>query len=403
MIERSGAPSGPDPAPTDPVSPTDPVRGIEAVRDQAVEIARGWARPGAPPSWRLTATLFRCLAEDEALAALAAKIPLARLPALLFAAAACHLVGQHRPPGLVDYFPAPGATPRPPDRRFRPALVSFCLDHASEMLDLFAHRRYQMNEVARSTQVALALDALELGDRPAGVAFIDLGAGAGLALHLDRYGHRLSNGAWLGDRMSPLVLRSEIGGPAPTHPSLPVVGRRMGVDLDPIDLHDATSRAWARSCIPPEVDSLARFDGACELARAHPGPVRRGDALEALPAMLDEVPADLLPVVVDTYAAVFFSDEQRSRLRALLRRRGRTRRLAWISLDPLVPLGTAGRDSVQGLPVPPRLVDASRREGVFALLGLMEFDRGGETGRLLARAHPSGTSAVWLEDAGVKP
>ena len=136
------------------------------------------------------------------------------------------------------------------------------------------------------------------------------------------------------------------------------------------------------------------------MALSHPCTVVRGDAVEALPGLLDDLPAHLLPVVVDSYTAVFFSAEERARLRSILGQGGADRRLAWISLDPLVPLGTAGRDSVQGLDVPSPLVVDYQRQGVFALLGLVTFDHGEETGALLARAHPSGTSLTWLADVG---
>ena len=51
-----------------------------------------------------------------------------------------------------------------------------------------------------------------------------------------------------------------------------------------------------------------------ELAMANQCTVLRGDAVELLPAALDAIPAHLLPVVTDTYTAVFFSDEDRRRL-----------------------------------------------------------------------------------------
>jgi hypothetical protein len=373
-----------------------------SVRSQATEIARGWSPPGAPQSWALTAAIFTGLAEDEQLLDLAAGVPEERLPALLFCAAACHLVDGLQPPELVDYFPI-GGEPQPRvDGGFRPAFRAFCLEHRAELLELFERRRYQMNEVARSTQVALALGTLLDPSGSGGVAIIDLGTGAGLGLHLDRYGHRLSNGSWLGDRMSPLVLDCETEGPTPppVPDSLPSIGMRVGIDLEPLDLGDPEDRRWARSCVPPETDSLARFDRASVVARSHPCPMARGDAVDLLPGALDGVPDDLLPVVIDTYTAVFFTDGDRARLRAVLEEQAGARPLAWISLDPLVPLGTAGRDSVQGLAVPRQLVLDYQQRGVFALLGVMTFDRGVCGGRVLARAHPSGTSLTWLDGDG---
>jgi hypothetical protein len=179
--------------------------------------------------------------------------------------------------------------------------------------------------------------------------------------------------------------------------TLPPIPWRVGIDLDPLDLADPDDRLWARSCLPPECGALDRFDQASQLVLANPCSILRGDAIEILPAVLDAVPDDLLPVVVDTYAAVFFSDQERFQFHEVVRHWGEIRDLAWISLDPLVPLGTAGRFSVQDLDVPDDVVVRYQQGGVFALLGLVSFEHGRPTSSLLASAHPSGTTMTWLD------
>ena len=82
---------------------------LDSVRSQAIEIARGWSAPGSPSSWALTAGIFTALGHDDELAAMAAEIPRDLMPALLFCAAACYLIGEDEPPGLVDFFLAPAA------------------------------------------------------------------------------------------------------------------------------------------------------------------------------------------------------------------------------------------------------------------------------------------------------
>lgn len=378
-----------------------PHADFSVVQSQATEIARGWSTPGAPQSWALTAAIFDTLARDEQLLTVAADIPSERLPALLFCAAACYLIHEEGS-GLARYFPIVGQPQPAIDAAFAPDFRAFCLAHRFDLLDVCSRRRYQMNEVARSTQVALALGVVGAGSPSTGIAFIDLGTGAGLGLHLDRYHHRLSGGRRLGDRASSVVLDCETAGPfPPIDPcTLPPIGWRVGIDLDPLDLGDSGDRRWAASCLPADSASLERFERATQLALAHPCPIIGGDALDVLPAVLDSVPDHLLPVVVDTYTAVFFSDDERSALRGLLRERGAVGDLVWISLDPLVPLGAPGRHSVQDLDVPRSLATAHRQHGVFALLGVLAFREGRPRGRLLARAHPSGTSMTWLDEAG---
>jgi hypothetical protein len=371
-------------------------RSVDAVRSQAAEIAAGWSAPGAPPSWALTAGIFNALARDDDLLAIAARMPPDRMPALLFCAATCYLVAEHEPPDLVDYFPDSGPR-RTVDSAFRSALRSFCLPRRAAILAVSARHRYQMTEVARSTQVALALGVIARAHPTAAIALIDLGASAGFGLWPDRYDHRLSDGRRLGDPTSPLVLSCTVSGTAPPMPDvLPTIAQRIGVDVDPIDLGRDDDRRWVRACVPPERESLRRFDTAARLLDERSATILRADGVVALPDILDAIPHDVMPVVVDTYTAVFFADQQRQRLDEVLARYGRSRDLAWVSLDPLIPLGTEGQHSVQGIDVPDDLVADYRRHGVFALLGLVTFTNGHRHGVLLARAHPSGTTLTWL-------
>jgi hypothetical protein len=100
-------------------------------------------------------------------------------------------------------------------------------------------------------------------------------------------------------------------------------------------------------------------------------------------------------IVTDAYLAVFLPPERRAQLAGILAEAGRARPVTWLSLDPLVPLGPAGRDSVQGIDLPAPLIGDYRRSGVFAVLGARTFHAGTDSARLLARAHPSGRWVEW--------
>ena len=118
--------------------------------------------------------------------------------------------------------------------------------------------------------------------------------------------------------------------------------------------------------------------------------------MDVLPGVLDSFPPGREVIVTDAYLAVFLPPERRARLAGIMAEAGRDRRVTWLSLDPLVPLGPSGRDSVQGLALPAQLIRDYQRHGVFAVLGARTFDHGTESGRLLARAHPSGQWIEWL-------
>jgi hypothetical protein len=125
--------------------------------------------------------------------------------------------------------------------------------------------------------------------------------------------------------------------------------------------------------------------------------VLRGTAGELLGDVLAEIPAGLMVAVVDSYTAVFFEEGELARLARAVESVGARRDVAWIALDPLVPLGTRARRTVQGIDPGSRLIARNRRGGVFAALSLIA--RSGQTAssRLLAAAHPSGTRMEWLD------
>ncbi len=383
----------------------------EVVRAQALEVAAGWSagRPGlqarppadpywlsgpGSPDWRLTAALFESIAGHDDLLAGLAELPEDRLPALLASAAICLLIRRAEPDGLAGYFPQPGGAQPGFDDGFFAAVRAFISANLDAILAECSTRHYQMNEVARCSQAALGLTASI--DQEAGqVALVDLGAGAGFGLWPDAYRYRIG-GQVSGQRAAGLTLDCQVRGQRRPPPvALPQIAERVGIDLNPIDLADPAAREWLVACTPPDASALARLSAAIG-AVGSASQVIAGDAVELLPEVLARLPAGRPAVIVDTYMAVFLTDQQRELLLALLTRAARARPLTWLSLDPLVPLGPGGQRSVQGIAVPATLVDDYQRHGVFAVLGAVSFDGHGQHGRLLARAHPAGGWVEWL-------
>ncbi|HEX6519964.1 MAG TPA: DUF2332 domain-containing protein [Streptosporangiaceae bacterium] len=369
--------------------------GADELRAQALGVAQGWSPPGAPGSWRLTAALFEAIAAHDDLLDRLAVLPADRLPALLGSAAIKFLVQRDRPVPLAAYFPEPGATQPRFDDAFFPAFRAFCGARLDEIAELCQGHRYQMNEVARCTQIVLGIAAASAGsDGP--VALVDLGTGAGLGLHLDRYRYRIGTGTY-GPAEAGLTLACEIRGPAaPPSVGLPPIITRIGVELDPVDLADPGAREWLQACTPPEASALSRLVAAVDIARRHPATIIAGDVVDVLPRVLASIPLQQRIIVVDAYTAVFLPRQRRAELAGLLAEAGLERPVTWLSLDPLVPLGPAGRDSVQGLPLPAELIRDYQHGGIFAVLGARTFDGTSDRSRLLARAHPSGHWIEWL-------
>jgi hypothetical protein len=207
---------------------------VDDVRAQAVQVAAGWSPPDQPASWRLTAALFTMIAGHDEL----------------------------------------------------PDIIGICARH-----------RYQMNEVARCTQIALGVAAVHSPARGP-ITLIDLGTGAGLGLQLDRYRYEI-NGTGTGPTAVGPVLTCEVRGQRqPPQPALPPIITRTGIELTPVDLDDSAARAWLRACAPPEASALTRLDSAIEVSRRCPATIVAGDAVEALPGVLDSMPPDV-PVIAN--------------------------------------------------------------------------------------------------------
>jgi hypothetical protein len=368
------------------------------VADQAGLVAAAWSAPGAPSSWRLTASQFETLGHDAELLAIAALIPPEKLPPLLFQAAATFLVLELAPQPLRDWFPRLDQPQPALDGRFGAEYRDFCLDHRDRLLELTATHRYQMNEVGRCAGLVAALAATNAEGQE--LALVDVGTGAGLALHFDRYRYRFQGPgdrlATTGDASSPVLIETEVRGArsAPIPSGLPKVVERVGIDVEPLDVGDLAVRAWLAACVPQEIGAVTRFQQAVEVVIQHPARMVRGDACEVLPGVLEAIPDGRLVCLTDTYVDVFFTADELRRFQGLVAETGGKRDLDWISIDPLVPMGVAATDNVLGLPTPEALIERNRREGVFGVVGRLGYRRGCRSGALLGLAHPG---AAWLE------
>jgi hypothetical protein len=164
--------------------------------------------------------------------------------------------------------------------------------------DALATRFVQTNETSRA--VAWLWPAhLVAGERRRPIALVDLGASAGLNL--------------VADRLPPLWT-SEDGAPLPVVREGEVdVRLRLGLDRNPLDLHDEAAARWLRACVwPGERDRQARLEAALAAMRAAfaaPGPprVETADAatwpdhLAAIPA-----PAGGLVIAYHTIVVEYF-------------------------------------------------------------------------------------------------
>jgi hypothetical protein len=206
----------------------------------------------------------------------------------------------------------------------------------------------QTNEIRRS--IGLLVGFLHLASRfDLPIETLEIGASAGLNLWWDRFAYQTESWSWNGaGRPS---IDTSWSGPPPPLGIAPRVRARAACDLNPLEIADPAQRERLRAYIwPDQIDRLARFDGAVEVALEHRVNVERADAAAWLEERLARRAPDALTVV---YHSVFFQyppRETRKRIAQAIERAGTesTAPLAWLRLEPEVVLG-GPRDSVRFL------------------------------------------------------
>jgi hypothetical protein len=116
--------------------------------------------------------------------------------------------------------------------------------------------------------------------------------------------------------------------------TFPQIASRIGIDLNPIDVRDPSAVNWLKAFIWPE--HTARFDllhHAIEIARNNPPELRKGDALELLPRILDTLSPNSYPCLFHSFVSNQMSPEKRDHLMNIIDDYGSKRNLCSISID----------------------------------------------------------------------
>jgi hypothetical protein len=261
-----------------------------------------------------------------------ARAPVGDAVLLRLLAGVHHLVLAGRAPDLAAHYPSVGGTPQAGLGAAFVATVARHVDH----LAVATQQGVQTNEVGRS--VALLCGVLRATRPGLPVRLLEVGASAGLNLHLDRY--RYEAAGWrFGPVDSPLVFVDPFVGRSPDDdPGLQVVARR-GCDLAPIPPETPEGRRRLRSFVwPDQRDRAARLDAALEVASRRPVAIDRADAVTWLRRMLAEPASGVLTVVMHSITFQYLSAASRRALLTVLDDAGRRATpdapLAWVRMEP---------------------------------------------------------------------
>jgi hypothetical protein len=258
-----------------------------------------------------------------------------------------------------------------------PAFRDFCLAHRAEIEALIAARVTNTNEVGRSAVLhpGFRVVATESGTP---LNLIEIGPSAGLNMIWDSYGVRYTrDGATVAEIApgAPLVIEAGLRGEKrPPTGRTPAVNRRIGLELNPVDLTNADDRDWLRALIwPDQVLRLERLGRAMTLFDDVRPEIRTGDALALLPDAMAAMPESEPVCVYHTIVTYQFSHAMRESLNDMLTVAG-LRRPVW------------------------RLaLEAEAKDGDWRnWLTLTRYHDGTQERRLLAESHPHGTWLEWL-------
>ena len=272
----------------------------------------------------LYAALSAAAAAHADWAALLAAAPAAQQLPLLWLAALqdrlLELVDAGERPPLAGYFASASAgDARAPDAALLAHLGDFIAAHRDALVARIATRTTQTNEIGRCAVLWPILQELakSTGGRP--IALLDVGCSAGLNLGVDRWRYRYvddATGATIAttpadrDPAAPEIACRVLAGPRPSATAEPEIVSRRGVDVSPIFVDDAAEVRWLRACLwPHDAERRARFDAAVAIARTQRWPLETiTDAAAAVGHWLDTLPADVTPVVFNSWVLQYFDE-----------------------------------------------------------------------------------------------
>jgi hypothetical protein len=171
----------------------------------------------------------------------------------------------------------------------------FCLSHGEEIAGLMRSRTLCTNLVERASYVVPALAHAQSFELEPGV-FIEVGCSAGLNLLFDQYHLTYGSAGPIGCADSPVVLECAVlGDPGASRfhsltASMPLVTRRIGVDLIALNPCDQADALWLEAMLLPEwVQQRRRLRVALELRKRFSLELIVDDAIAALPALLEQI------------------------------------------------------------------------------------------------------------------
>jgi hypothetical protein len=257
------------------------------------------------------------IASDSDLLALASKADQSQPVPNLFLAAVNFLLYKNPSESLIKFYPNHSGRPFSQDGFFE-TFKSFSLKHENQITKILKTRLVQTNEVRRSSLLLPAVNEVAKIVQSE-IALIDVGTSSGLNLLLDQYAYEYSDGTKIGNSDSPLKISCVIKSGILDMKSIPKLGKRIGIDLNPIDLNDPDEELWTLSLVwPDQVERVERLKLAIQILNRQPIMLYKGDGTVIVPRLTKEIPKSMAICVMHSFTLNQFSAESRGDFEKML-------------------------------------------------------------------------------------
>lgn len=188
-------------------------------------------------------------------------------------------------------------------------------------------RSTQTNEPGRSA--VLQAVVADLASEAKAINLIEVGTSAGINLYFDQFTVRDHDDGY------PLTLVCEDVTPIDRTRPVPDVLSRVGIDPNPLSLARDDDRRWLKACLWPEQRRRHdRFDAIVAATPAWPSlTILRGRAMERLNDAFELVDKNTLTIVVNTWTAFYFTDDERAQYFSEVSGRCAKGSVAWVSVE----------------------------------------------------------------------
>lgn len=243
------------------------------------------------------------IADDNELLKIATSIPQGQPVPNLLLAGVQYLLSSSKD-DLVHFYPSLTTTPKAISEVY-PVFKAFVLSHSDELKTLFQEKLVQTNEIRRCSYLyPMMTEIYESHKKP--LALLEIGASAGLQLGMDQYNYCYNQQLHINNSNNAFVLSSENRGqPLPASiTNAPVVCKRVGIDLNPINIHNEEELRWLQALIWPEHEERRLLlNQALPILKELDLQLIKGDAIKLIKDISREINEDAMLVVYHTHVA----------------------------------------------------------------------------------------------------